>query len=336
MAERRSFAAIDIFKFFMAGFVLLIHTNPLLDISVAAEWFLRSGITVIAVPFFFIATGYFVLSNDQATKKSLRKLSMLYIVWSVIYLPFALIQLKGENAIALQYVRRFFLWGSYDTIWYLLASVVGLALVYALKKWKGITFAFAVMLAFHVLAIIGTSYTGAIANTFLWKGYAVYFDMFTTFKNGLFFGGIYIALGGLIHEKFSEIAHFTKKRGKFIILIACLFGAMWIETIACEFFDLNRYGVDMKFMLVPLSACIFVYVLTLQLNISDKTSIFFRKMSTLIFLTQRLFLTGYELLGIQKYCHSFVWFVVVSASTILFSWGLIALSERCHLLKKIY
>lgn len=336
MAERKFYSGIDLVKFCMAGLILVLHTNPLTDISVAAEWFLRSGITVIAVPFFFVATGYFALSNDQALKKSIKKLSFLYLIWSAIYLPFSLIQLKGQTPVILHYIRRFFLWGSYDTIWYLLASVVGLALVYVLKKWKGITFAFVVMLIFHVIAVIGTSYTGVIVNTPLWKGYAFYFDVFNTFKNGLFFGGVYIALGGLIREKFSVIAEFTKHRFKFIVLIAGLFGIMSIETIGCKLFDLNRYGVDMKFMLLPLSACIFVFVLTLQLNISEKMSVFLRKMSTLIFLTQRLFLTGYELLGIQKYCHSFVWFLLVSVSTILFSWCVIALSSRCSLLKKIY
>ncbi len=334
--ERRSYASIDVVKFLMAVFVLLIHTNPLMDVNMAAEWFLRSGITVIAVPFFFMATGYFALSSSQATKKSLKKLAVLYIIWSIIYLPFSLLQLKEQSPVVLHYIRRFFLEGSYDTIWYLLASVVGLAIVYMLKRWKGITFAFVVMLIFHILAIMGTSYTSIIANTPLWKGYEFYFDNFTTFKNGLFFGGVYIALGGLVFEKFSVVSNFLKHRFKFMVLIVGLFLVMALETIGCELLDLNRYGVDMKFTLIPLSVCIFVFVLTLQLNISEKISIFLRKMSTLIFLTQRLFLTGYELLGIQKYCHSFVWFLLVSVSTILFSWCVIALSSRCSLLKKIY
>ncbi len=336
MTNNKSYSGIDVVKFCMAIMILMIHTSPLIDVSVAAEWFLRSGVMVIAVPFFFMATGYFTLCSCKAAKKSIKKLFLLYVIWSVIYLPFSLLQLKESPNIILNYIKRLLLWGSYDTIWYLLASAVGLAIVYALKKWKGITFAFIVTLVFHCIAILGTSYTGIVENTFLWKGYEAYFALFTTFKNGLFFGGVYIALGGLIREKFSDISKLSVHRFKLVTLIGLFFVVMWIETVGCKLLDLNKYGVDMKFMLIPLSVCIFLFVLTMQIKISNETSIFLRKMSTLIFLTQRLFLTGYKMLGIQDYCHSLLWFLLISASTILFSWGILSLSSRSSLLKKIY
>lgn len=69
MQQKKTYTGIDIAKFVMAILVLMLHTNPFTDISKAAEWFSRSCFTVIAVPFFFTATGYFALKSDSGAKK---------------------------------------------------------------------------------------------------------------------------------------------------------------------------------------------------------------------------------------------------------------------------
>jgi len=87
-------AAIDIMKFICAILIVSIHTSPLLEIN--RLWSL--GITIyiarIAVPFFFVTSGYFFAKKIMTTNGSSRvfpdyllKLFKLYVGWSLVYFP---------------------------------------------------------------------------------------------------------------------------------------------------------------------------------------------------------------------------------------------------------
>ena len=334
MERERSYIGIDVAKFVMAIFVLALHTNPFLDVNKGLEWCSRSVLTVIAVPFFFIANGFFALRTDESAKRSIQKLLALYLIWSVVYLPFTILKLTSDGKTILDYFYRFFVYGSYDTIWYLLAASIGLLLVWLLKKWKGIRFAFVVMLCFHFIAILGTSYAGTIENTIVWNFFSAYYRLFFSFKNGLFFGGVYIALGGVIRESLETPLFEKNEKKRLSVFTSVLFLAMAVETVVCKYFHLDTYGVDMKIMLIPFSLVLFELLLNFNCKISERTALFLRKMSVLVFLTQRLFLTGFELLGVN--CHSLLWFLLVACSTMAFSLLIILASRKIPLLKKMY
>lgn len=332
--RQQSFSGIDITKFIMAILVLMLHTNPFLDISKTMEWVSRSCLTVIAVPFFFICNGYFAFESDKTTNRSVKKLLLLYIIWSIVYCPFSLMKLSGNSSPIAAYVVSFFIYGSYDTIWYLLASATGLLFVWLLKKWKGIRFAVLISLLFHVIALLGTSYAGLVENTRIWYFYDQYYSFFQTFKNGLFFASIYVALGAWIREELYDKIRIRLSENKSVVLTCLLFIGIVIETAGCKYFKLDTLGVDMKIMLIPFSLILFITVLDCNCGITEEKSILLRKLSTMIFLTQRLFLTGYELLGIQ--IHSFLWFILIAGSSILLSLGIIMLSKKVKIIRKLY
>ena len=77
-------AAVDIFKFIMALLVVGIHTepfsfNPWLDRGFGM-------LTRLCVPFFFMTSAYFYWINEKGALKYLKRLLILYLVWSVIYI----------------------------------------------------------------------------------------------------------------------------------------------------------------------------------------------------------------------------------------------------------
>lgn len=334
MTKGKSYTGIDIAKFIMAILVLMLHTNPFMDISKSAEWFSRNCFTVIAVPFFFTATGYFALRDDLVAKKSIKRLCALYLIWSAIYLPFAIIKLDGKSNKLLTYIYKFFVVGSYDTIWYLLASVIGVAIVLGLSKLIGKKGAFAVMLALHIFAILGTAYLGMFKGTFIDSLYGAYYKIFETFKNGVFFAGVYVALGALIFET-GQTENPQKHNGRLYLIISIvLFFGLCAESAGVKYLGFDTHGVDMKFMLIPFTYFFFNFLLQAQCNISDNAAVLLRKMSILIFLSQRLFLTGYEMLGVKV--NSFVWFVIITFSTMAFSYAVILLSKKIKILKAVY
>ena len=59
--KQRNLGGIDFFKFIAALVVVAIHTSPLSSFSVDADFILTRVLARIAVPFFLMVTGYFVL-----------------------------------------------------------------------------------------------------------------------------------------------------------------------------------------------------------------------------------------------------------------------------------
>lgn len=337
MHEKNEYVIVDYVKLIMALLVIILHTNPLLDYSVAAEWVSRSCITIIAVPFFFVATGFFNGNSLEKVKRSASHLLLLYCIWSVIYLPYSILRLNNEGIRAvLEYAWSFVAYGSFDTIWYLLASAIGLLLAFKSYDRFGRRNSFIIALIFYVIALLGTSYAGIVEDTSVWNIYNLYYKVFSTFKNGLFFGFIFELVGIIIsrNEKIIGCKRWLGLTvGSFVLLTA--------ESVLLKLFDLNTHGTDMKLLLIPFSYCLFSLLVELDQNsrvggVLRKYALLARELSTMMFLSQRIFLEGYDLMGIRNLCSSFTWFLLILFSTLCFSAIVIVASKKIKILRKIY
>ncbi len=199
--KKSQYPLVDYMRVMMAVFVIVLHTSPMLDFSKSVEWILRNCVTIIAVPFFFIATGFFAGTNTVSIGKSVKKLIRLYVLWSLVYLPFSILRLEYTGVKGVfEYLWSFIAYGSYDTIWYLLASAVGLLVsVFSLEK-LGVKKTLLLAAVFHIIALLGTAYSGLIEGRVIWKAYVLYLSVFNTFKTGVFFAFIYILIGILIKK----------------------------------------------------------------------------------------------------------------------------------------
>ena len=72
MTQTGGYPALDAFRLIAAILVIAIHTSPLSDISSAADFILTRIIARIAVPFFFMTSGFF-LFKDGPDKEKLKK-----------------------------------------------------------------------------------------------------------------------------------------------------------------------------------------------------------------------------------------------------------------------
>ena len=98
----------DIAKFIMAIFVVTLHAHPLLDISFNLNYAVTNGLTRVAVPYFFMASGFLLFRKMSfheldmpRIKKYLIHIFRLYIVWTIIYLPIIIYTgvLKGVSRV---------------------------------------------------------------------------------------------------------------------------------------------------------------------------------------------------------------------------------------------
>ena len=197
----KSYYALDLAKFISAVLVIVLHTAPLSSYSIVLNYGLRNIVTVVAVPFFFITSGFLLFLNlDRQLdsekgpyfKRYIGRLVLMYVIWTVVYFPFVLTEwLQNGYTLMdiLQYVKRFFFEGSYRTIWFLPALITALVLVYFLAKripFQGIIW---VALPFYAFACLGSSYYGLMEQIpVLRTVFYAYFSFFDTIKNGVLFG----------------------------------------------------------------------------------------------------------------------------------------------------
>lgn len=154
MAETKKqikFNNLDLFKFLMSICVVAIHTRPLVDVNNPALVGFFSAIINSAVPFFFLSSGY-LLSNKFKSlddydnniiivRKYLFKIIKLYLFWSVVYLPLAVIKyIKDGNTFIysfISYFRALFFVGEHYNswmLWYLLSTIYALLFFLILYK----------------------------------------------------------------------------------------------------------------------------------------------------------------------------------------------------------
>lgn len=143
ISVKRDYYAIDLFKFVMALFVIAIHTEPMTDMQPGNAADLLLNLFNLAVPFFFIESGFLLghkLSSTCSDEHSIweirryrNKILKMYLIWTVVYMPLAAAHyvLEGETIIrsVLLYIDGLFLLGEHYNswiLWYLLSTVYAL------------------------------------------------------------------------------------------------------------------------------------------------------------------------------------------------------------------
>lgn len=126
--DRKRNISFDYLKLILSFFVVLIHMQPLpfSETTITMfDWLISNGIARVAVPCFFILGGYYLLA-DRNMMSYVKHLLIVYIVWCLIYLPYLDIN---------RYFVFHLFWG-YLHLWYIIALVEGLLVLYVLKKIK--------------------------------------------------------------------------------------------------------------------------------------------------------------------------------------------------------
>lgn len=146
----QKFESIDAAKFIMAIFVIAIHTQPFENFPSSSFVKEYDFLVALAVPFFFIASGYFIYSGyfhrcnepSQAIsylKNKLKDTIKKYLLWTLLYLPltfYGFYYFKFNALYSfLSFLRGVFIAGENFLswpLWYLLALITSTGLIYLL------------------------------------------------------------------------------------------------------------------------------------------------------------------------------------------------------------
>lgn len=278
--------AIDILRFLCAVMVIAIHTRPVLWL----QNYLDGGIQIfvqIAVPFFFCITGYFLKEGENKLGTSailhvLKKDFFLYLIWSIVY--FAVIFMQNPTLISLHSIKwvmmDFFVNGSFYHLWYMVAVMWCLLLMYVLCKLElkkifegGGTF------VLYLLGLSGTSYY-LLGNQLPILSNLINSVYFTILRRICLMGLPFIVLGWMIAEEKERIANITIERTvRTLIVIA---GAYITEIAAVVLTGVAR-SVVITVFLYPLVAILFILCLKCPLIRYKKLGRYCGSMSGIIY-----------------------------------------------------
>lgn len=212
---------IDVLKFVLALFVIVRHCGQVFfEPNETFYLVFTDVISPIAVPLFFMLSGYLFFSKEATVKRLGRqvlRIAKLYLVWTVIYTPFILKSLLHRTLSIYEFIKNFFFSGSYYHLWFLPALIVALVFVYFLRYYLGSRVSFGICLLLFIIGLFGDTYTfllNDIAKEYLHR----YIYYFLTTRNGIFFGSVYVAAGGL----FTDVDSNSKAKVKPAIL--CVIG----------------------------------------------------------------------------------------------------------------
>lgn len=151
--QRSNYNSLDLFKFIMSTFVVIIHTFPW-D-SFENNFFINALdlLTATAVPFFFLTSGFLLAGkfgdsyaseeNRQIVSRRIKQFVKLYLIWTAIYLPLAIYSYVIEDysvlySLAVTLRKIVFRGENFNSwmLWYLLSTIYALAFIWITMKLK--------------------------------------------------------------------------------------------------------------------------------------------------------------------------------------------------------
>lgn len=204
MGTRRSYGGLDLFRMAAAVLVIAIHTSPLSSFSPEADFFLTRILARVAVPFFFMVTGQFVLPDILFSGKGsgrrlfryLKKTGALYVLAICLYLPIGIYAGHYKELTVGGLLRMVFFDGTFYHLWYFPACLTGVALVYLLSRCMGMKEMTLAAGLLYGIGLFGDSYYGVIEKVpGIGAFYEGLFQICSYTRNGFFLAPIFLLLG---------------------------------------------------------------------------------------------------------------------------------------------
>ncbi len=275
----KEYEGLDYFRLMAAFLIVAIHTSPFTSFSQEADFIVTRIIARVAVPFFFMVTGFFLLpgylkdipSSDnesgQVIKKNtaplvnfMLKTARLYGIAILIYLPINLYSgyFSQKNMVP-ALIKDILFNGTFYHLWYLPAVIMGTGFLYALSRKLNRTSIIILSVILYFIGLMGDSYYGiTVRASWLKTFYDLLFRISDYTRNGIFYAPVFLVMGAVIAYS-----------GRKPTLNRCISGFMLSAVLLfSEGMLLNRYNLQkhdsMYFFLLPCMYYLFHLLLLWQ------------------------------------------------------------------------
>lgn len=280
MTKNKNYTGIDYFRFIAALLIVAIHTSPLASFSETGDFILTRIIARVAVPFFLMTSGFFLISrytyNTEKLGAFVKKTALIYGAAILIYIPINIYNgyFKMDNLLP-NIIKDIVFDGTLYHLWYLPASIIGAVIAWYLVKKLDYPKALIVASVLYLIGLFGDSYYGITEKiSCLNSLYDYIFQVTDHTRNGIFFAPIFFIIGGLIADNRPQIT-FGKSIWGFAVSFALMFG----EAFALHHFDLQRHD-SMYVFLLP---CMY-FLFNVILHFKGKRLVTLRTTSLIIYI----------------------------------------------------
>jgi serine/alanine racemase len=317
----KSYDGLDFFRIIAAFLIVAIHTSPLTAFNPTADFIFTRIIARIAVPFFFMVTGYFLLSGigriaDMAPiKKFLIKTANLYGIAILIYLPINLYTGYFHQKDVISVVKDLLVNGTFYHLWYLPAVILGVIITIILTKYlKGQT-VIIISLILYVFGLLGDSYYGLTAKvSWLKITYDALFQIFDYTRNGIFYAPVFLVMGAFLASKRHKLTLKQSINGLLVFSILLL----------AEGLTLHHYGYQRHdSMYVFLLPCMY-YLFQSLLSFKGSRYKYLRTLSMVVYIIHPLAIIivrgAAKVLGMERFFiyNSLLHYLAVCILSLLF------------------
>lgn len=321
MTKNESYSGIDYFRFIAALLIVAIHTLPLSSFSETGNFIFTRIVSRVAVPFFFMTSGFFLISrytcNAEKLEAFIKKTTLIYGVAILLYIPINVYNgyFKMDNLLP-NIIKDIVFDGTLYHLWYLPASIIGAAIAWYLVKKLNYPKALMVASVLYLIGLFGDSYYGITEKISCLNSLYTYIFQVTDYtRNGIFFAPIFFILGGFIADNRPQIT-FGKSFLGFAISLALMLG----EAMILHHFDLQRHD-SMYVFLLPCMYFLFIVIL----HFKGKRLVSLRTASLIIYIIHPMMIVVIrlfsKLLHIQKLFveNSIVHYFAVCLTSVVFS-----------------
>jgi len=270
LSEKEEWIAIDYARIFCVLLIVSIHLPVFASVDMFLSHYFNHVICRIAVPFFFISSGFFVADKIgvKGSYKYVCRVLTLYLVYNIIYIPQSLygLALRHEDInYIFDTIKGLVVVGGYMQLWYLISlafAVFALQLMVSRLRLNDKTIA-CLGAVLYLIGVIGNSYK-EVLTSFDITLITHYYAFFGTMRNGLFFGIPFVAAGYLIKKNSFRIKNIGYLKWTIVFVICMLIES----SVIYRYF--NSGEKDMMFFTFPASVCFFLTVCFINQN-KEKT-----------------------------------------------------------------
>lgn len=293
MSGRKEYAGIDGFRLAAAFLIVAIHTAPLEGISLTADYLITYCAGRIAVPFFLMTTGFFILSGcrDRHSKglfSFLGRTGLMYIGCTLLYLPLTVYAgnlPKGWGGWAGWILME----GTFYHLWYLPAVIIGCLLTAGLMRVLPSRAVGIVVLLLYLIGLLGDSYYGAIYG---WEPLRSFYDVIFSLsgytRNGIFYAPLFLWIGaslGRTGEREASQRHLES--GCYWAAFSIFFLLMLAEGFVTWSFGWQRH--NSMYLLLP---AVSYFLMRGLLRVKGRSPSILRRLSMWIYLLHPLCIVG--------------------------------------------
>lgn len=300
--NRNVYTSIDIAKLCFAVGIVILHTSAYTVLPSVLPFVVEKGFLRLAVPFFFVVSGFFLGERMRAgeVKKVIlqyvKRLLLPFIVFGTINTVLEIVKMsmnatQGIAGIVLKHV----LFYPYGALWYVSASIVGALLLWPFIKSGKLNLGLMVGGCLYTFALLCNNYYFVAQWVGLQHIIDRYLDIFISARNGFFVGFFMLGIG--VKLSFVNVGRCKAGRIGWTVALWFLYMLEALSIRQLPAVDDKAYYI-LQLVLVP---SIVLTLMALPLPVSKRTSKLCRGLSTSIYFQHRMWISLLTLCGLRNH-----------------------------------